>query len=97
MRDYELLYIIKADITEEQTAATIEKFNGILTKEGAEITGVDEWGKRKLAYEIDKKYREGYYVLVKFSGPSTAVDEADRLLKIDENVLRHMITKACEK
>lgn len=96
MRDYELLYIIKADITEEQTAAAVEKYNGILTKEGAEVTGVDQWGKRKLAYEIDKKYREGYYVLVKFHGPSAAVDEADRLLKIDENILRHMITRAGE-
>lgn len=97
MRDYELLYIINPELGEEQLAAVIEKFNGILTKEGAEVTGVDEWGKRKLAYEIDKKYREGFYVLVKFTGPSTAVDEADRLLKIDENVLRHMITKAFEK
>ena len=50
MRDYELLYIIKPDATEEQTAATIEKFNGILTKEGAEITGVDQWRKSKLSY-----------------------------------------------
>lgn len=96
MRDYELLYIIKPDLAEEQMAAVIEKFNGILTKEGAEVTGVDEWGKRKLAYEIDKKYREGFYVLVKFNGPSAAVDEADRLLKIDENILRHMITRAFE-
>ena len=97
MRDYELLYIIKPEVAEDAIDGIVEKFNGILTKEGAEITGVDQWGKRKLAYEIDKKYREGFYVLVKFNGPSTAVDEADRLLKIDEHVLRHMITKACEK
>ena len=96
MRDYELLYIIKADVTEEQTEATIAKFNGILENEGATIASVDKWGKRKLAYEIDKKYREGYYVLVKFNGSSAAVDEADRLFKIDETVLRHMITKVGE-
>ena len=62
MREYELFYMIKTDITEEQTEAVIEKFNGILAREGAEVTAVDKWGKRKLAYVIDKKYREGYYV-----------------------------------
>lgn len=96
MREYELLYIIKTDVSEEQTASTIEKFNEILKKEGAEVTGVDQWGKRKLAYEIDKKYRDGYYVLVKFTATPEAVDEADRLLKIDETVLRHMITRVGE-
>ena len=96
MREYELFYMIKTDITEEQTEAVIEKFNGILTRERAEVTAVDKWGKRKLAYVIDKKYREGYYVLVKFNGTPAAVKEADRLLKIDDNVLRHMITKVGE-
>ena len=96
MRDYELLYIIKTDITEEQTEATVEKFSGILTREGATITSVDKWGKRKLAYEIDKKYRDGYYVLVKFNGPSEALDESDRLMKIDESILRHMTTRVGE-
>ena len=96
MREYELFYMIKTDITEEQTEAVIEKFNGILTREGAEVTAVDKWGKRKLAYVIDKKYRQGYYVLVKFNGTPAAVKEADRLLKIDDNVLRHMITKVGE-
>lgn len=96
MREYELFYMIKTDITEEQTEAVIEKFNGILAREGAEVTAVDKWGKRKLAYIIDKKYREGYYVLVKFNGTPAAVKEADRLLKIDDNVLRHMITKVGE-
>ena len=59
MREYELLYIIKTDVTEEQTAATVEKFNEVLKSQGAEIASVDQWGKRKLAYEIDKKYRDG--------------------------------------
>jgi len=96
MRAYELFYMIKTDITEEQTEAVIEKFNGILTRQGAEVTAVDKWGKRKLAYIIDKKYRDGYYVLVKFNGSAAAVKEADRLLKIDDNVLRHMITRVGE-
>lgn len=96
MRDYELLYIIKNDVNEEQTEATITKFSGILEKEGATIASVDKWGKRKLAYIIDKKHSEGYYVLVKFNGSSAAIDETDRLLKIDENILRHLVTKIGE-
>ncbi len=96
MREYELLYIIKTDVTEEQTAATVEKFNEVLKSQGAEIASVDQWGKRKLAYEIDKKYRDGYYVLVKFNAETAVVNETDRLLKIDETVLRHMITRVGE-
>jgi small subunit ribosomal protein S6 len=55
MRDYELLYIIKPEVAEEAIDGIVEKFNGILVKEGATVAEVDKWGKRKLAYEIDKK------------------------------------------
>ena len=96
MRDYELLYIIKPDVAEEAIDGIVEKFNGILVKEGATVAEVDKWGKRRLAYEINKKYREGYYVLVKFNGPATAVDECERLMKIDDSILRQMTTKAGE-
>lgn len=96
MRDYELLYIIKPEVAEEEIEAVVEKFNGVLTKEGATIANVDKWGKRKLAYEIDKKYREGYYVLVTFNGGSAAVDECDRLMKIDDRILRQLITRVGE-
>lgn len=96
MRDYELLYIIKPEVAEDAIDGIVEKFNEVLVKEGATVAEVDKWGKRKLAYEIDKKYREGYYVLVKFNGPSAAVDECDRLMKIDDAILRQLITKVGE-
>ncbi len=96
MRDYELLYIIKTEVSEEQTQAVIDRYNGILEGEGATVEKVDKWGKRKLAYTIDKKYTDGFYVLVNFKGESNAVDEVDRLMKIDENLLRHMITRVDE-
>ena len=66
MRDYELLYIIKTEVGEEQTQAVIDRYNGILEGEGATVEKVDKWGKRKLAYTIDKKYTDGFYVLVNF-------------------------------
>ena len=96
MRDYELLYIIKTEVGEEQTQAVIDRYNGILEGEGATVETVDKWGKRKLAYTIDKKYTDGFYVLVNFKGEANAVDEVDRLMKIDENLLRHMITRVDE-
>ena len=94
MRDYELLYIIKTELSEEQTQAVIDRYNGILAEQGAEVASVDKWGKRKLAYTIDKKYTDGFYVLVKFKGETAAVNETDRLMKIDENLIRHLITRA---
>ena len=96
MREYELLYIIKTEVGEEQTQAVIDRYNGILEGEGATVEKVDKWGKRKLAYTIDKKYTDGFYVLVNFKGEANAVDEVDRLMKIDENLLRHMITRVDE-
>lgn len=96
MRDYELLYIIKTELSEEQTQVVIDRYVGILEGEGATVEKVDKWGKRKLAYTIDKKYTDGFYVLVNFKGEANAVDEADRLMKIDENLLRHMITRVDE-
>ena len=96
MRDYELLYIIKTEVGEDQTQAVIDRYNGILEGEGATVEKVDKWGKRKLAYTIDKKYTDGFYVLVNFKGEANAVDEVDRLMKIDENLLRHMITRVDE-
>ena len=96
MRDYELLYIIKTEVGEEQTQAVIDRYNGILEGEGATVEKVDKWGKRKLAYTIDKKYTDGFYVLVNFKGEANALDEVDRLMKIDENLLRHMITRVDE-
>ena len=96
MRDYELLYIIKTELSEEQTQAVIDRYVGILEGEGATVEKVDKWDKRKLAYTIDKKYTDGFYVLVNFKGEANAVDEADRLMKIDENLLRHMITRVDE-
>ncbi len=60
MREYEIMYIVRPDIEEEAKTALVERFNGILTDNGAEIVKVDEKGKKRLAYEIND-YRDGYY------------------------------------
>jgi len=92
---YEVLYIITPEITEEATKAEIEKFSGIVTANGGEVTAVDEWGKRKLAYEIDYK-SEGYYVLMTFLSAPEFPSELERNFKNDESILRYMVTRVAE-
>jgi small subunit ribosomal protein S6 len=89
MRKYEIMYIIRPDMEEEAQKALIERFNGILTDNGAEIANVKEVGKKRLAYEIND-YRDGYYVLINFSGDEKSVNEFDRLAKFSEDIIRHI-------
>ena len=96
MTNYEIMYIIRPNIEEEAQKALIERFNSILTDNGATIDKVDEMGSRRLAYEIND-YRDGYYVVVTFTGGSDAVSEFDRLAKFSEDIIRHMVISLDEK
>jgi small subunit ribosomal protein S6 len=91
MRNYELMYIIRPDVEAETVQAVTEKFQGIITN-GGEITKHDVMGKKRLAYEINK-HREGTYVLVHFTAPPSVVTELERVLKITDEVIRHMVTR----
>ena len=91
MTKYEIMYILNSTLDEETRKATIESLNKILTDNGATVTDVNEWGNRELAYEINKQTR-GYYVVTTLtSGDAKAINEFDRLTKINNKVLRHMI------
>ncbi|MBB5324114.1 small subunit ribosomal protein S6 [Anoxybacillus tepidamans] len=92
MRKYEIMYIIRPNIDDEGRKAVVERFNSILTENGAEITNVKEWGKRRLAYEI-KDFRDGYYMIVNVTSEPKAVQEFDRLAKISEDIIRHIVVK----
>ena len=87
--DYELMYIIDADLGEEQIAATVEKFKALIEANG---TGneLDEMGKKKLAYLINDK-PDGYYVLVRFTSGPEFPAELDRVLKITDGIMRSLI------
>lgn len=91
MRNYELMYIIRPDVEAEAVQAVAEKFQGIIA-DGGQVTKHDVLGKKRLAYEIDK-YREGTYVLVHFTAPPSVVAELERVLKITDEVIRHMVTR----
>lgn len=88
--NYEVLYIIDPDKTEEETAAIVERFKALIEQNGT-VTEMEEWGKRKLAYLINDK-PEGYYVLVKFSSVPSFPAELDRVMKITDGIMRSLIT-----
>ncbi|GAC91154.1 30S ribosomal protein S6 [Anoxybacillus flavithermus NBRC 109594] len=92
MRKYEIMYIIRPNMEEEARKAVVERFNNVLTENGAEITNVKEWGKRRLAYEIEK-FRDGYYMILNVVAKPAAVQEFDRLARISEDIIRHIVVK----
>ncbi|GAF66357.1 30S ribosomal protein S6 [Alkalihalobacillus trypoxylicola] len=92
MRKYEIMYIIAPNLEESANKELIERFNGVLTSNGAEIEKVEEMGKRRLAYEIND-YREGFYVLLNVAANSEAINEFNRLVKINDNIIRVLVTK----
>ena len=88
---YEILYIINATLGEDETKAIVEKFKAMVEENGT-LTGIDEWGKRRLAYPINDM-PEGYYVLMNVTCTKEAQAELDRYMRNDENVVRQMIIK----
>ena len=95
MIKYEVMFIIDAALEDAQKDATVETVKTIIAENG-EVTNVDVWGLRKLAYPIQKK-NEGFYVVVEFNGNPDLPKELDRRLKISDNVIRHIIVNKEEK
>ena len=89
MRRYETFVIIDPDISEEQRAPVIERSTDLITRENGLTIKVDDWGTRKLAYEIKKKPR-GYYVRLDYCGTAAIVDEMERFFRIDDRVMKYM-------
>ncbi|SKA91560.1 SSU ribosomal protein S6P [Clostridium sp. USBA 49] len=92
MRKYETIFILHPSLDEETVKANVEKFKGVIENGGGVVDNVDFWGKRKLAYEIDK-VNEGYYTLINFSADSELPKELDRNFRITDGVIRHIIVK----
>ncbi len=91
MRDYEVVYIFKSSLTTEEIEARLEGYHArILTVDGSEITAVEHWGKRQLAYPIDR-IDNGYYVVTQFTASPSVLPEFERVLKLDEDLLRHLV------
>lgn len=89
---YELMYVINPVLSEEQTKAIVARVQELIQEADGDILRLDEWGSRRLAYPIQKK-RNGYYVVVYFSGPATLLPRVDRALRINDDILRHMMLR----
>jgi len=92
MNNYETLYVLKPTLTDEETSANIAKIENILVKEGAEILATNKMGMRKLAYPVDKNER-GVYTIVYFKAPGTIVNELERNLKFNEEVIKYLTVR----
>ena len=87
--NYEAVYILKPDLSEEQIAALVERFKSVVEANGT-VSEVNEWGKRRLDYPI-QDLMEGYYVLMTFTAAAAVPAELDRIFRITDGVMRSMI------
>ncbi len=92
MTKYQMLFIIENGLEEDAKVAVIEKYTALIEKLGGTISSVDKWGTKAYAYPINHK-KEGYYVLVKFEATSEVPAEIERQMKINDSIVRQMITK----
>src|SRR4029077_1723721 len=92
MRIYEELFIVKPDATEEEVDQLIEQMKSVVTTAGGTVDKVDLWGKRRLAYRVDK-YREGAYVLFQFTAGPESVKELERRLRVSDVVLKFLTVR----
>lgn len=91
MRKYEVIFIFLPNLEEEKRVQLLDRFKGIIETDGT-ISNVDEWGVRKLAYLIDD-IGEGYYVLMNIETTPEVITELERVVKISDSVMRHMIIR----
>jgi small subunit ribosomal protein S6 len=96
LRDYEVLYIVRADLDDDKVQDIIKRVNTLIEKAGGSVERTNIWGKRKLAYEV-KHQKEGSYILQDFQIGPDRLPELEAALKITEEVLRHLIVRKPEK
>lgn len=95
MKNYEVLFVIDPALEDDKKDAAVQRISDIISSEGGEVSDVDVWGLRKLAYPIQKK-SEGYYVVMQFKAEPTLPLELDRRIKISDDYIRHIIVSKDE-
>lgn len=96
MKAYELLFFVDPTCTEEVRAGIMKRVDVAITAEGGVVDSVENWGKRKLAFEIDH-LTEGDYTLINFHADPTQISELDRVLRINDAVKRHMVVRRADR
>ncbi len=92
MRKYELMLVVRPDLEEEPLKSLVEKVQTLISENGGEVENLNEMGKRRLAYEV-KGYNEGTYFVLNFKSEPTFVAELERILRINDNVIRYIVIK----
>ncbi|MCR5676032.1 MAG: 30S ribosomal protein S6 [Lachnospiraceae bacterium] len=92
MNKYELAVVVNAKLDDEAKNAVVDKAKALIERFGGQITEVDDWGKKKLAYEIDKM-TEGFYVFIRFDAEPTAPAEIEKRMRIADNVIRYLCVR----
>ena len=92
MNKYELAVVLNVKVEDEERAAAIEKITNYITRFGGTVTNIDEWGKKRLAYEI-QKMKEGFYYFIQFDGDSTTPNELESRIRIMEPVIRYLCVR----
>lgn len=95
MPAYELLYIVRPDLDEETIQSVVDRVNAAITDHGGQVDQTEKMGKRRLAYQI-KGYNEGVYTLVQFKAEPSFIQELQRQLRINDNILRHLVVREDE-
>lgn len=95
MSKYELALVVSAKLEDDERNATVEKVKGYIERFGGTITNVDDWGKKRMAYEV-KKMREAFYYFIQFDAEKTAPREIENKVRLLENVVRYLVVKQDE-
>lgn len=95
MNKYELAVVVSAKIEDDERVAVVDKCKALIERFGGTITNVDEWGKKKLAYEV-QKMKEGFYYFIQFDAESTVPAEIENRVRIMDNVIRFLVVKQDE-
>ncbi|NLK08539.1 MAG: 30S ribosomal protein S6 [Firmicutes bacterium] len=95
MRPYEMMLVLQPDLEEEVADALLERLSGVITGEGGTLDNIDKWGKRRLAYEVNG-FTEGFYVVIDFQAEPATASELERIVKIANGVIRHLLIRKDE-
>ncbi|MDD6806410.1 MAG: 30S ribosomal protein S6 [Lachnospiraceae bacterium] len=96
MHKYELAVVVSAAIEDDERAAVVEKCKALIERFGGQVTNVDDWGKKRLAYEV-QKMKEAFYYFIQFDAESTAPAEIESRIRIMDNVVRYLVVRQDEE
>ena len=96
MRRYESVWVVNGDLPDEEVKSAIDKFSRIISSQGGTLVGLEEWGRRKLAYKIQGTIR-GFYIMADFAGSPETVKELERNYRIDDRIIRYITTKKADQ